>query len=304
MIEDEEEYHHALREASNFMLAPRLRSFFVVLCNMGAPAALLWERFQNALCEDHLERNMHDHKLAVKLALLEIDRSLRRQGSCLTDHGLPYVQDDMTELGRELTSYGKNRHRAFVEEWLPKLSDDQRLVFEHVRSLCHSPGDQRSSRVILLDGPGGYGKTQLIRAILAYVRSCCQVGLAVATSGIAAGNMPGGTTAYSMFRLPLDLGDGTGVWNITNGSQRADLIRASQIIVFDEAPMAHRFIFEILDRSLRDLMNNSVPFGNKIFLCSGDFRQIAPVVEKARTPHDVACVSLRASHLWRLYIHT
>ncbi|XP_046688432.1 uncharacterized protein LOC124374219 [Homalodisca vitripennis] len=98
-----------------------------------------------------------------------------------------------------------------------------------------------------------------------------------------------------MFRLPLDLGHGTGVWNITNGSQRAELIRAAQLIVFDEAPMAHRYIFEMIDRSLRDLMNSSVPFGNKIFICSGDFRQIAPVVEKARTPADVACVSLRAS---------
>jgi hypothetical protein len=65
--------------------------------------------------------------------------------------------------------------------------------------------------------------------------------------------------------------------------------------------MAHRFIFEILDRSLRDLMNSDDPFGGKIFLCSGDFRQIAPVVEKARTPGDVSCVSLRASRLWRLF---
>ncbi|XP_046686497.1 uncharacterized protein LOC124372177 [Homalodisca vitripennis] len=65
--------------------------------------------------------------------------------------------------------------------------------------------------------------------------------------------------------------------------------------------MAHRYIFEMIDRSLRDLMNSSVPFGNKIFICSGDFRQMAPVVEKARTPADVACVSLRASHLWRLF---
>lgn len=65
--------------------------------------------------------------------------------------------------------------------------------------------------------------------------------------------------------------------------------------------MAHRYIFEIIDRSLRDLMNSGVPFGNKIFICSGDFRQIAPVVEKARTSADIACVSLRASPLWRSF---
>ncbi|XP_046666819.1 uncharacterized protein LOC124358560 [Homalodisca vitripennis] len=273
LVEDEEEYNHALREASTFMTGRRLRSFFVILCNMGAPAALLWESFKNHLSEDHLERNPLDPELA----------------------------DDTTELGRELLNYGENLQRTIVEDWVPKLSPDQRRVFEYVRSLLLNPRDRRTSRIIFLDGPGGYGKTSLIRVILAYVRGCRQVALAVASSGIAARNMAGGTTAHSMFRLPLDLGHGTGVWNITNGSQRAELIRAAQLIVFDEAPMAHRYIFEMIDRSLRDLMNSSVPFGNKIFICSGDFRQIAPVVEKARTPADVACVSLRASHLWRLF---
>ncbi|XP_046661355.1 ATP-dependent DNA helicase pfh1-like [Homalodisca vitripennis] len=219
----------------------------------------------------------------MKLTLIDIDRSLRQQGSCLKDHGLPYVEDDTTELGRELLNYGENLQRTIVEDWVPKLSPDQRRVFEYVRSLLLNPRDRRTSRIIFLDGPGGYGKTSLIRVILAYVRGCRQVALAVASSGIAARNMDGGTTAHSMFRLPLDLGHGTGVWNITNGSQRAELIRAAQLIVFDEAPMAHRYIFEMIDRSLRDLMNSSVPFGNKIFICSGDFRQIAPVVEKART---------------------
>ncbi|XP_054274704.1 uncharacterized protein LOC128994295 [Macrosteles quadrilineatus] len=296
LVEAEDEYGIAIREAAQFMIGSKLRSFFVLLCNMGAPAALLWESFRNTLCEDHLERNPLDHELAFKLSLLEIDRSLRRQGSCLADHGLPSVEDDTTELGRELLVYGENQQKSLVDEWEPKLSNDQRAVLNHVRSLLQ--GDRRTNRLIFLDGPGGYGKTLLISVLLAYVRSQSHVAIAVASSGIASGNMPGGTTAHSMFRLPLDLGDGTGYWNLTNGSQRAELIRAAQLIVFDEAPMAHRYIFEILDRSLRDLMNSREPFGNKIFICSGDFRQIAPVVARARTPADIACVSLRASHLW------
>ncbi|KAI5708509.1 hypothetical protein M8J77_024181 [Diaphorina citri] len=301
LVNDDREYHLALREAAAFMVGSRLRSFFVLLCNMGAPAFLLWGEFRDVLCEDHLERNPLDPELAYKLSLLEIDRSLRRQGSCLTDHGLPYVADDSTELGRELLAYGENLQGSIVDEWLPRLSPDQRMVFDHIQNLLGGSANAQTSRVLFLDGPGGYGKTQLIRVILAFVRSQGHVAIAVASSGIAAGNMPGGTTAHSMFRLPLDLGQGVGVWNITNGSQRAELIRAAQLIVFDEAPMAHRYIFEMLDRSLRDLMNSETPFGGKIFLCSGDFRQIAPVVEKARTPLDVVCVSLRASPLWRLF---
>jgi hypothetical protein len=101
-----------------------------------------------------------------------------------------------------------------------------------------------------------------------------------------------GLAAYS------GLGDGTGFWNMNNGPQRAELIRDAQLIVFDEAPMAHRFIFEIMDRFLRDIFNSNAPFGNKTILSFGSFRQITPVVAKARIPGDIASVSLRASHLW------
>ncbi|XP_054280942.1 uncharacterized protein LOC128998711 [Macrosteles quadrilineatus] len=121
LVQDEQEYHYALREAATFMTGPRLRSFFVILCNMGAPAALLWDAFRDSICEDHIERNPLDVELAYKLGLIEIDRSLRRQGSCVADHGLPDVHDDTTELGRELLVHGENQQRVFVEEWVTKL---------------------------------------------------------------------------------------------------------------------------------------------------------------------------------------
>ena len=50
--------------------------------------------------------------------------------------------------------------------------------------------------------------------------------------------------------------------------------------------MMHRWAFEALDRSLRDIMslddknNNKIPFGNKLIVCGGDFRQILPVRKK------------------------
>ncbi|XP_054281411.1 uncharacterized protein LOC128999079 [Macrosteles quadrilineatus] len=297
LVEDEDEYSCALREASSFMVASRLRSFFVLLCNMGAPASVLWDAFRSSLCEDYLERTPSNPGMAEKLALIEIDRSLRRQGSSLIDHGLPDVQDHTTELGRESLIYDVHQQREYVDLWEPRLSADQKRVYDYVNSLLCESATSESS-MIFIDGPGGYGKTLLLSVILAHVRSCNHVALAVASSGIAAQNMAGGTTAHSMFKLPLDLGDGSGFWNITNGTQRAELIRASRLIVFDEAPMAHRFIFEILDRSLRDLMKSNVQFGGKVILCSGDFRQIAPVVARARTPRDIASVSLRASYLW------
>jgi len=42
--------------------------------------------------------------------------------------------------------------------------------------------------------------------------------------------------------------------------------------------MAHRHAIEAVDRTLQDLMNNTFPFGGKVVILSGDFRQILPVV--------------------------
>ncbi|KAK9739985.1 hypothetical protein RND81_03G002400 [Saponaria officinalis] len=67
--------------------------------------------------------------------------------------------------------------------------------------------------------------------------------------------------------------------------------------------MMHRYCFEALDRSLRDVMrfstygNLDLPFGGKVVVFGGDFRQILPVVPKG-SRQDVVYVSLSSSSLW------
>ena len=61
---------------------------------------------------------------------------------------------------------------------------------------------------------------------------------------------------------------------------------ATNLIIWDEAPMMNRMCFEAFDRTLRDIMrnvddaNNEKPFGGKAFVLGGDFRQILPVIKK------------------------
>lgn len=86
LVDNEQEYAEALQEAAQFMTGPKLREFFVMLTNIGASVALLWDDFKNSLCEDHLERLPEDPEKAYKLSLIHIDRSLRRNrlaDSCL-----------------------------------------------------------------------------------------------------------------------------------------------------------------------------------------------------------------------------
>ncbi|MCO5584416.1 hypothetical protein L7F22_038343 [Adiantum nelumboides] len=61
--------------------------------------------------------------------------------------------------------------------------------------------------------------------------------------------------------------------------------------------MIHRHAFEALDKTLRDVMQNNMLFGGKVFLLGGDFRQILPVVRKGCRV-DIVDASLCRSYIW------
>ncbi|XP_057444082.1 uncharacterized protein LOC130736257 [Lotus japonicus] len=109
--------------------------------------------------------------------------------------------------------------------------------------------------------------------------------LNVASSGIASLLLPGGRTAHSRFCIPLQT-DETTTCNIKQGSLRANLLICTKLIIWDEAPMLNKNCFEALDRTLRDIMrlederNMDKPFGSKVVVLGGDFRQILPVIPK------------------------
>ncbi|KAG2780359.1 hypothetical protein PC116_g19114 [Phytophthora cactorum] len=62
--------------------------------------------------------------------------------------------------------------------------------------------------------------------------------------------------------------------------------------------MTHRFQYDAVDRTLRDLLKNDMPFGGVTMLLSGDFRQTLPVIPRAG-PAEVIAALLKRSSLWR-----
>ncbi|KAF7812011.1 ATP-dependent DNA helicase pif1-like [Senna tora] len=70
------------------------------------------------------------------------------------------------------------------------------------------------------------------------------------------------------------------------GSDLGNLSIHTKLIIWDEAPMAHRYCFEALDKTLRDICGRknaeaqSKPFGGKVVVFGGDFRQILPVIPR------------------------
>ncbi|KAL0821963.1 hypothetical protein ABMA28_005351 [Loxostege sticticalis] len=78
----------------------------------------------------------------------------------------------------------------------------------------------------------------------------------------------------------------------------AKVLVASKIIIWDECTMAHKRALEALDRTLKDLRNDSRCFGGAMILLSDDFRQTLPVIPRSTAADEInAC--LKASNLWR-----
>lgn len=151
--------------------------------------------------------------------------------------------------------------------------------------------------LFFIDGLGGTGKTYLYRVVLAFIRSAGYIALATATSGIAATILAGGRTTHSRFKIPLNV-DASSICSVSKQSELADLLKICKAIIWDEASMANRYAFEALDRTLRDIMEVDLPFGGKVMIFGGDFRQVLSVVTKG-TMHQLVNASLNKSPLWK-----
>jgi hypothetical protein len=124
-----------------------------------------------------------------------------------------------------------------------------------------------------------------------------------ATTGIAATLLRDGKTFHQAFCVPLAQPSSV-VFPIRANSSIARRIRKIDVVVVDEAPMMQLWHIEGLDRTLRDLCREpSLPFGGKVVLLAGDWRQCLPVVQHARGDRAIIienCI-LRASQ-WRHFL--
>ena len=80
-------------------------------------------------------------------------------------------------------------------------------------------------------------------------------------------------------------------------SDHARFLRYVDIIFWEELPMSNRAAVECTNALLQLLMGNTKPFGGKVVIGLGDFRQVAPVVRNGG-PTASLDASVRSSLLW------
>ena len=305
LLEDGLHWDRAMAEATTSQFPGCLRLLFAIILAEGGATCdpvRLWTAHQVAMSQD-IVRRQEQLRADGRPHMSEEEvthETLRRVGRCLQrlcgrtvgSFGLPEPPAAPQAADAE-PEFDRHQLEAYVVDNEQRLTADQRVVYDEVVSrLANGTGG-----VIFLQAPGGCGKTFLENVLLAKVRSQGEAAVAVATSGIAACLLDGGTTAHFRFRIPLRLHADDNVCGISRRTPEAVLLQTCRLIVWDEAGMANRRAFEAVDRTLRDLRDPDEAFGGALTVLSGDWRQILPVVKNGGRAQVVdAC--LKSSPLW------
>ena len=109
--------------------------------------------------------------------------------------------------------------------------------------------------------------------------------------------LEGGRTCHSRLGLPVPMPREAVCSSIKAQSNRAEVLRRGRLLVWDEAPMAPWQALECVDMTLRDLTGIDFPFGGKVVVLGGEFRQVLPVMPHS-TRADVVSHSIKAHELW------
>jgi hypothetical protein len=307
LLEDDGEWNLCLQEASEIQTGSQLRHLFTTLLLFCTPAQPkeLWMTFRQNICDDLRhelsligrtnisETEIYDYGLHI------IDDILHDSGHALSDFpSMPqstfnWHQIMSNRLISQQLHYDPQAEEITAHHLISSFNVDQQLAFNVIiHSIICNEG-----KSFFIDGFGGCGKTYLYQAICHSVRARRLILLCVASTGLACLLLPGGQTAHSMFKIPIDTLDCHSICSISKQSLRADLLRMAHGIIFDECIMTHRHCVEALDRTFQDLRNCSKPFGGLTMIFGGDFQQILPVIPKGSRA-DVVQACIQQSHLW------
>ncbi|KAI7938897.1 hypothetical protein MJO28_014476 [Puccinia striiformis f. sp. tritici] len=301
LLVDDALYKSTLSEAAAARSGYQLAQLFAITCVHSPPAD------PQTLFDDHyldftddatrLDINRRDSRQLrpAKRRVVGLFR-LEAMGSLLAGCGMRVTQDERELLasmqGKLSPKESHNSIKQRVNTSRKSFNNGQITFFHEARrALAASSG-----ALLYLDGPGGTGKTYVLNTIIDYA-DCQQFGrIVVASSGVAALLLKGGQTAHSAFQIPINPLPKTEC-PVEEGTVLARHLVSVRLIIWDKIVTINKNAIEAVDITLRRLCHSQEPFGGKVVIFSGDFRQILPVVKYNETPPSYAA-TIKSSQLW------
>ncbi|BHF83009.1 hypothetical protein SprV_0802615000 [Sparganum proliferum] len=306
-LDNDQHWDVCINDACNTSHPRQIRTLFAIIltaCSPSSPTEL-WEKYKSHMAEDILCRQRKQSTIVdfspdiYNEALIMIEDMCTEIANKVLDQlGMPSPNRSAAaslhvDLRRE-ENYNTLELLSYLQSNIPKLTLEQKGIYDQIMVTANNG----VGGILFLDAPGGTGKTFLLRLILTAIRSKNDIAVALASSGIAATLLPGGRTAHSALKLPLNVHFvETPMCNISKASGMGKVLQKCKLTVWDECTMAHKKALEALDRTLQDLRGSTRPFGGVLLLLAGDFRQTLPVIPRA-TPAEEINACLKYSSFW------
>ncbi len=130
---------------------------------------------------------------------------------------------------------------------------------------------------VYLTGSAGSGKTYLLNQYIDYLKKHDVYIAITASTGIAATHI-NGTTIHSWSGLGIrdDLTDSE-MDEIESRKYLWDRFQNTKVLIIDEVSMLHHFRLDLVERVVRTIKRNSLPFGGMQVVLCGDFFQLPPI---------------------------
>lgn len=110
--------------------------------------------------------------------------------------------------------------------------------------------NNKKEGVFFLHGYGGTSKTFMWQKLASYLRSKHDIVLTIASSFI----LLDGRTTHHKFKIHVPTLDNS-TCKIDHDNDLTELLRETKLIIWNEAPMTHKYYFEARDKTLKDVMN-------------------------------------------------
>ncbi|XP_072088389.1 uncharacterized protein [Arachis hypogaea] len=245
---------------------PRKQGF-----SIGRLAHMYKELFEDILFEQRRIHQLEELQLSdeqiMNLTLAKLEDRMQSNERFLKEFEcMSYpLLDDVHVLEDRLVLDELNfDHSLLTQQYIQSLNtmtDEQRTAFDII---IDSVNNDRGG-FFFLYGCRGTGKTFIRRTISAYLRSGGNIVLYVASNGITSLLLPNGRTVHSRFKIPLSINEDS-ICNIKQGTPLSKLIY--------------------------------LPFGGKVVILGGNFRQILPVIPMG-SRQDIVQASISSSYLWQ-----
>jgi hypothetical protein len=204
-----------------------------------------------------------NHHLARHKLLIDLQMKFAQSNKKLEDYGLEAIEYLNTELEREKLLRNPEQELNTLNNLnasKPNTTEQQSIFNEIMNAVENaSKNPDTPGKFFFLTGIAGSGKTELIKKIVASVRSKNLISKGCCSTALAAQLYPYDfSTAHALYGIPVvedymrEIDDEPIRCNFTQRPERLELLSNTTLCVWDEGPGNHRECFEAVYQDMNE----------------------------------------------------